>query len=201
MCAMSVIPECPRRMLLCDVAEGLVGGKVRLMGVVVSQQTQRAKEEASSSTTMITLDDGTALLNVTSHLGAFGKSIKIQLGDTIDCVGKLLMSTGPLLSLAADSLSVVVDPHAETLRQLEIIKGCENYISKDENYAMNRQNLFRVIQSAVDVDNRGLSESDLTVLLGIHRNISMIGDLQTTLQQMQADGEIYVDSEGGFVPL
>eukprot|EP00816_Leptocylindrus_hargravesii_P005646 CAMPEP_0196802562 /NCGR_PEP_ID=MMETSP1362-20130617/2154_1 /TAXON_ID=163516 /ORGANISM="Leptocylindrus danicus, Strain CCMP1856" /LENGTH=192 /DNA_ID=CAMNT_0042173891 /DNA_START=288 /DNA_END=866 /DNA_ORIENTATION=+ len=190
--------ECPQRMLLCDVNKGLVGKKIRLMGVVVSRQTQQAEE----TTTMITLDDGTALVDVKSRLGGFTQTKTIKLGDTVDCVGTVLMSTGSSsISLSAEYLSIVVDLHAETLRQLEIIQGSNNYISRDENYAMSPQNLFRLIQSAIDVDNRGLSQSELTVLLGIHRDDGMIAELHTTLQQMQADGEIYVDSDGGFVPL
>jgi len=185
-------------MLLCDVNKGLVGKKIRLMGVVVSRQTQQAEE----TTTMITLDDGTALVDVKSRLGGFTQTKTIKLGDTVDCVGTVLMSTGSSsISLSAEYLSIVVDLHAETLRQLEIIQGSNNYISRDENYAMSPQNLFRLIQSAIDVDNRGLSQSELTVLLGIHRDDGMIAELHTTLQQMQADGEIYVDSDGGFVPL
>jgi len=207
---MSVMTECPQRMLLCDVNKGLVGKKIRLMGVVVSQQQthhHQQADEATTTTTMITLDDGTALVDVKSRLGGFMQTKPIQLGDTVDCVGTVLMSSSnstgssSSISLSAENLSIVLDLHAETLRQLEIIQGCDNYISRNENYAMSPQNLFRLIQSTLEVDNRGLNQSELTVLLGIHRDVGMIADLHTTLQQMQADGEIYVDSEGGFVPL
>ena len=99
-----------------------------------------------TNTIILVLDDGTGSLTQIQTPSAMATRIQVQPGMTLECIVRAMMITGattsskqqnnPYYSLLAHQLVVVQDPHAETLRWLELTyrkKACEASVHNSNN--------------------------------------------------------------------
>lgn len=199
---------------------------------------------------------------------------ELSLGQCVDCIGRLEFASDPstrqksnnlpCFRLVADSVSLVRDPNAMTLRHLEIMSqkrgsctrlqtentgdgtgifmagslvsrlGTFCYPSeaaekdstahpgswhsplrrpkkqsrgKHPQLIIRKNHLLRLIKccSGVDGDSAGgISEADLLLILGCMDDgcpEEWAGVLREALEELKADGEIYVSRKGNFLPL
>jgi hypothetical protein len=145
---------CPRRCFLVDIATILASNSnhndssnkqtspgitlLRLMGTVVS-----IVQESLNEAPTILLDDGTGLAAIVTPLNML-EAIHCCIGTSLDCIVRVDYSGNSInnsnsnnvknAKLHADSLMIVPDAHAETLRWLEL-----SYLKKNPGNFLQQQ--------------------------------------------------------------
>jgi hypothetical protein len=236
---------CPRRCFLVDINTLLSSNSnkdkdksnsntkgitlLRLMGTVVSIVLNEPPS--------ILLDDGTGLASIVTPL-AMLEAIHCCIGSSLDCIARVDYSydscdsnsntntdtntdtnTNSNFRLHADSLIVVQDAHAETLRWLELTYLKKNphhqqrqsqsqpktlYLQSRTGYpcgSVQPDDVYQLIQSDGNDDcvyqgQKGVSAKDLALLLDIS-----VEHVQDMIQELQIDGLVYQNQEGGYMPL
>jgi hypothetical protein len=244
---------CPRRCFLVDIATTLSSNSsnynhysntkeassgitlLRLMGTVVS-----IVQESLNGAPTIHLDDGTGLAAIITSLTML-EAIHCCIGTSLDCIVRVDYSdSGHSINsnnsnnvknakLHADSLMIVPDAHAETLRWLELSylkKNPGNFLQQQDQSSRQQQSqssqsqllymqsrtgypchsvqaddVYQLIQSDgsdayVYQGQKGLLAKDLAIVLDI--SIDHVHDL---IQELQIEGLVYQNQEGGYMPL
>jgi hypothetical protein len=249
---------CPRRCFLVDIATILASNNnhsnnnnkqtsgitlLRLMGTVVS-----IVQESLNQAPTIHLDDGTGLAAINTPLTML-EAIHCCIGTSLDCIVRVdysghsnhsnnnnhnISSDSNNAKLHADSLMVVPDAHAETLRWLELSylkKNPANLLQQQQQDQPSRQSqqqsqsqsqsqllymqsrtgypcqsvqaddVYQLIQSDgsdayVYQGQKGLLAKDLAIVLDI--SMEHVHDL---IQELQIEGLVYQNQEGGYMPL
>jgi hypothetical protein len=231
---------CPRRCFLVDVATIVSSNNsnhnhnsnnkeassgitsLRLMGTVVS-----IVQESLNGAPTIHLDDGTGIAAIVTPLTML-EAIHCCIGTSLDCIVRVDSSKNA--KLHADSLMIVPDAHAETLRWLELSylkKNPGNFLPQDQQSSHEQQSqssqspqllfmqsrtgypchsvqaddVYQLIQSDgsdayVYQGQKGVLAKDLAIVLDI--SINQVHDL---IQELQIEGLVYRNQQGGYMPL
>lgn len=167
--------------------------RIRVIGVVVS-----IVQEYSDEPPFLILDDGTALvaLLTQSHMLS---SVSCTVGSTVDCICDYQRDVWVI-----DTLMIVEDPNACTLRWFEITYLQQQHENGETSRAvlsrgyptkrLDSQTLYEFIETEAGKD--GLSLEDLALLLDISQS-----RVQTMLQDLQLNGQVYQGTTGKFLPL
>ena len=162
------------------------------------------------------LDDGTGTIDVyvTRHMY---QSISVEVGQTIDCIARrnFKRNTQPLHRKqpedrqncwCAETIIVVTDPNAETLRWIELDYASRSKPKPNETlqfgypcFRVNADEVYRFILNQATIDNgqdAGISSEDLALVLQ-----RPINEIRGMIQELQLSGQIYQNEDGLFVPL
>ena len=121
-----------------------------------------------TNTIILVIDDGTGSLTQIQTPSAMATRIQVQPGMTLECIVRAMRITGattcskqqnnPYYSLLAHQLVVVQDPHAETLRWLELTyrkKACEASVRNSHNSSNNQDTGSQLPTSVQSVEQFG----------------------------------------------
>ena len=162
------------------------------------------------------LDDGTGTIDVyvTRHMY---QSISIEVGQTIDCIARRNFKRSTQQShreqsedrqnvWCAETIIVVTDPNAETLRWIELDYASRSKPKPNETrqfgypcFRVNADEVYRFILNQATIDNgqdAGISSEDLAIVLQ-----RPINEIRGMIQELQLSGQIYQNENGLFVPL
>jgi hypothetical protein len=232
---------CPRRCFLVDIATILASNKnhsnsankqtspditlLRLMGTVVSIVQENLHEAPT-----ILLDDGTGLAAIITPLNML-EAIHCCIGTSLDCIVRVDYSGNNISNndsnnvknakLHADSLMIVPDAHAETLRWLELSylkKNPSKFLQQQQSQSQSQllymqsrtgypcqsvqaDDVYQLIQSDgsdeyVYQGQKGLQAKDLAIVLDVS-----IDQVHGLIQELQIEGLVYQNQEGAFLPL
>ncbi len=167
----------------------------RLMGTIVKISTHETRQYKIYTSKMV-IDDGTGSCCIFVTRSMLD-TLNVHVGEVLECVVDKNMQ--------AKQLVKVQDPHAETLRWLELSyfrkqKGVPNdhmgYPCPKED---KKDRVFQIISSESPENNSqssGISFDDLALILGLQAP-----DMQDLLDDLQESGMIYKNAKGLYVPL
>lgn len=197
---------CPRRCFLADVSTTVSKDPVvtllRLMGVVVS-----IVQESLQEPRVIVLDDGTGVTAITTPGSMLDSARCCGVGVCLDVIVRVERDSYTLstdqqqqqLKLKAETIIVVTDAHAETLRWLELAYRKQegvSYLKSRTGYpcgTVGQDNVYELIESEAE---QGVSVQDLAIVLDLPTE-----DVQDIIQEFQIQGLVYQNKDGCFLPL
>jgi hypothetical protein len=200
-----------KRCFLCDLSTGNFLANsletVRLMGVAVHvEPTVDPVEYPGDGVTsnndyrnlmLLRLDDGTATMDILTPDYMIQK-LDLQLGQTLECIA-WLRQRGTIKRWYAQSMAIVVDPHAEILRWLELSFRPKPNESMEYGYPTIQRNAaeaLRLITVQATHDSDGVSLNDLALVMRLPPET-----MQEMLVTLQLEGQIYQNHLGNYVPL
>ena len=241
---------CPRRCFLVDIATILASNNnnysssynkqasssitlLRLMGTVVSI-VQESLHEAPT----ILLDDGTGLAAIVTPLNML-EAIHCCIGTSLDCIVRVDYSghnnsnsnNVKNAKLHADSLMIVPDAHAETLRWLELSylkKNPGNFLQEQQDQDQSSrqsqqqsQSQLLYMQSRTGYPCQSVQADDVYQLIQsdgsdeyvyqgqkglLAKDLAIVLDISIDhvhdlIQELQIEGLVYQNQEGAFLPL
>jgi len=188
---------CPQRFFLSQMGEkistslnerGEAQVSMRIMGVVLSVEPD------------LLLDDGTdlAALRIPKPMQRRLQRTNL-IGKTVDCIAVLRQEHCEI-----EQLSIVSDPHAETLRWLDICTR-EKVSTKNPNASLEQvtfksgyptrvvseNDIYEMIRSS-----KGVTVEELAILTGIR-----LPEMQSLVEELQLSGQIYHDERKLLLPL
>jgi hypothetical protein len=189
---------CPLRCFLADLPRHVPSKRLfRLMGSVVGIDC----DESHADLSRISMDDGTAVVSVIA-LRNMVEKIRLAIGHTAECIARLDQNdvTGEQV-LFVDQLVRVEDPHAESLRWMELVHRQRHpdddmargypcrYITSDDIFQM-------ISAEAMADENTGVTLEDLSVVLGMPEK-----EVAEMIEELQLSGQIYRNEAGAYLPL
>ena len=189
---------CPTRCFLADLPRQIPSKRLfRLLGTVVAIH----QDEAHAQLASISMDDGTATVSVIAPHRMISQ-ISLQVGNTAECVVRLEENDadGDHI-LFVDQLVRVQDPHAESLRWLELTHR-HQHPDDDVSLGYPRQSITTddIFQIIAAEQMMGTTEGAMLEDLAIVLDIPM-PKLSEMIEELQMSGQIYRNEAGGFLPL
>lgn len=203
--------SCPRRVFASDALNVESHTMVRILGCVVAVTPWHHEEQSEkASFTILVLDDGTDMVRAACPCEMIAK-LKFPpntslLGKTLDCVGKVVDTEQAEKFLMAETVVLVRDVHAETLRWLEIClqaKNSQGTRGGDTRYFMAggyqppsacTEDVSRFVQ--LGASGGGVTMEDLALVCGVEQDA-----MRAMVQELQMNGEIYQTRQGTYMPL
>lgn len=199
-----------KRCFLCDLSTGNIVANsletVRLLAVAVHvEPTVDPVEYPGDMVTandyrnllLLTLDDGTATVEIVTPDYMIQK-LNLQLGQTLECIA-WLRQRGTIKRWYAQSMAIVIDPHAEILRWYELSFRPQPNESMEYGYPTIQRNsaeTLRLITVQAMHDSEGVSMNDLALVMRLP-----LESMQEMLVTLQLEGQIYQNHLGNYVPL
>ena len=169
----------------------------RLLGTVVGIQQDKTHAKLAS----ISLDDGTAIVSVIAPHRMIHQ-ISLRVGHTAECIARLEENEmdGDQV-LFVDQLVRVEDPHAETLRWLELThrhKHPDDVLTLGyPRQSISADDVFQIISAEQMMgSDAGATLEDLAIVLEIPMQ-----RLSEMIEELQMSGQIYRNEAGSFLPL